>query len=256
MAEHLSDLGKRGAALHHRGGEAVTKQVRAVRCGCEARPDEGARHDGRDGRGMREAAVGCASAEENASRPGRWSVRLQVAGERLSHLGEQGEPIAHQALAADDHLSLAPAEVSELERDHLARAQSQSSEEQEDRAVSASRGRRTRAGAQEPFHLACGEMAGHARKSPLAYRRDGEGEVRPIRAAQEQESQERAHGGSHVLRALWCHAPNAGEEEVAHIAGAQAVGACGSSIEALGDQRAHEREVPGDRALRERALPA
>jgi len=99
-------------------------------------------------------------------------------------------------------------------------------------------------------------MAGHARKSPLAYRRDGEGEVRPTRAAQEQEPQERAYGGGHVLRALRCQAPHAGEEEIAHITGAQGVGACGSPLEALGDQRAHEWEVPGDRALRERAFPA
>jgi hypothetical protein len=89
---------------------------------------------------MRKAAVGRAAAEEDASTTARWPVLLQVAGERLSHLGEQGEPIAHPALAADDHLSLAPAEVSELERDHLARAQTQSREEQEDRAVAAPRG--------------------------------------------------------------------------------------------------------------------
>ena len=141
----------------------------------------------------------CLQRKTRRERTGR-PVLAQVARERLAHVRQQRQAVADQALAADDDLPLPPAQVAELERDDLARAQAQAGQEQEDRVVAPPRGRGAgrRPAAAAPRR--CGEIARHARKPPLAHRRDGAGKVRTGLAAQEQEAQERAQRGGHVLR--------------------------------------------------------
>jgi len=56
--------------------------------------------------------------------------------------------------------------------------------------------------------------------------------------------------------ALGGHAAHSGKQEVADVAGAQGVEAYGPSVEALGDEVAHERKVPGDGDLPQRTLLA
>lgn len=129
MTEYLPDLSERGTAPRHRSGQAVAEQVRAARRWRESGPDERARHNRGDGGGMGEAAVRCPVAEEDASRSAGWAVLSQIEGERLPDVAEQGEAVADQALAVDDDLPFAPAQIVELERYDLARAKAQPGEQ-------------------------------------------------------------------------------------------------------------------------------
>jgi hypothetical protein len=90
---------------------------------------------------MTEAAVRRPSAEEDPSRIARGPVCLEITGESLAHIIEQGQAISDQTLPPDNDLPLPPAQVTELESDDLTCAKAQSGEEQQDGAVSTSGGR-------------------------------------------------------------------------------------------------------------------
>jgi hypothetical protein len=76
-----------------------------------------------------EAAARRPSTQKDSAAVRRWPVRPQVPRERHTDLGNQREALAREALATNDDLPFAPAQVVEFERSDLAGAKAQAREE-------------------------------------------------------------------------------------------------------------------------------
>jgi len=177
-------------------------------------------------------------ADEHAPRCAARAVGAQVRGERRAHLGWEREAIAKPALAADDDLPLPPAQVVELERHDLARAQAEAGQEQEDGVISASDCRGSVAGVEQPLDIRGGEGARHLRLAPLAYRRDARRQIARGLAAQEEEPQERAQRAGHALQGTGRPARCPGAQEVADRLRVERGSV--DALDGLADKRAHD----------------
>jgi hypothetical protein len=100
-------LDRGGGAPEHPRGQAAAQQVRAPTGRMQIGPVHGALNDGAHGGWADEAAMRCSGADEHpatcASRP----VLVHVGGQRLAHVGAQGQPLLHRALTADGDLARA-----------------------------------------------------------------------------------------------------------------------------------------------------
>jgi hypothetical protein len=154
MAEDLSDLADGCAMTDHPGCQAVTKEVSSTTaCTVNAGSGERLSDDGIDRGWAYETDPRRPRPQEDPSRRTGTAVAAKVAGQRRSHIGEQWEAVEYPALAAHDDLPGAPADIPEIQGDHLSCAQTQSYEQEQDGVVSTPTRGRSIGGRDDTIHV-------------------------------------------------------------------------------------------------------
>jgi len=133
-----------------------------------AQPDGGTGYDRPDRvRGQRRVR-GSRLQEQAAARAAR-TAPPQVAGQHFADIGGQGQPLVPVGLAADQDLAGPPVHVADLQHGHLARAQSQPGQQDQDRIVTPASGGAAVTATQQAPDLALPDRRGQGRAAPAGH---------------------------------------------------------------------------------------
>lgn len=149
MPEHVPDLGQGRAVVEHLGGGGVPENMRTARNPGAAQSMSDSRDDSAAGQWQ----VRCAAADEHPPAARLRPARTKVGGQGAADVEGNGQAALASALTAQGHLAGAPIEIVECKGGYVARPQSQTNQEPNDRRIAAADGRAWIARLKNALHL-------------------------------------------------------------------------------------------------------
>lgn len=141
--------------------------------------------------------MGRPRAEEDASR-GDARTPAHIGAQGPADVGRQRKLLALLALAVDDELAAAPIDVIERQREHLARAQTQAREQQDDGDIAGPEERPSIAAVEQMAELGRGDPVWQGAGAPPYRCRNGIGQRTVDESLDEKESQESTEMGANA----------------------------------------------------------
>jgi hypothetical protein len=135
MAEQFADLVEGNVLPEQVGGQRVTEQVRSLPGRIDPSIDQRPPHDAGDGGGVRKTTHGSSMAKENSATGTAWASEAQIACDGFADIGWQRHLGYASTFAMDGDPTIVPIDIVQLQRNNLARPQTDAGEQQENGVV-------------------------------------------------------------------------------------------------------------------------